>query len=196
MMSIEFRCPQCNRLLRTGDDTAGKQAKCPECGTITVVPDSQEPPATYGMPPSGMTASSDYFAQPNFPGSPGVRPKPGKVTAMGIMILIGGCLAALSVATGIFATLSLSTAFPPLLPFLFCVGIVTIPYEIVLAIVAITKGLRLLGSNAWRQSPPKVVAIMQIVNILACDITNVILGIIVLVFCGDPDVKAYLRGQG
>ncbi len=30
-MPIEFRCLQCGKLLRTGDDTAGKQAKCPEC---------------------------------------------------------------------------------------------------------------------------------------------------------------------
>lgn len=37
-MTIEFRCAQCNRLLRTGDDTGGKQAKCPECGAVTTVP--------------------------------------------------------------------------------------------------------------------------------------------------------------
>ena len=37
-MAIEFRCSQCNKLLRTGDDTAGKQAKCPECGAIMPIP--------------------------------------------------------------------------------------------------------------------------------------------------------------
>lgn len=37
-MSIEFRCPTCQKLLRTKDDTAGKQAKCPECGTIVDIP--------------------------------------------------------------------------------------------------------------------------------------------------------------
>lgn len=37
-MSIEFRCTQCDKLLRTSDDTAGKQAKCPECGTLMTVP--------------------------------------------------------------------------------------------------------------------------------------------------------------
>jgi hypothetical protein len=39
-MPIEFRCIQCGKLLRTGDDTAGKPAKCPNCGTITTIPDS------------------------------------------------------------------------------------------------------------------------------------------------------------
>ena len=37
-MPIEFRCTHCQKLLRTPDDTAGKQAKCPECGTILVIP--------------------------------------------------------------------------------------------------------------------------------------------------------------
>lgn len=37
-MAIEFRCVKCNKLLRTGDDTAGKQAQCPECGAITPIP--------------------------------------------------------------------------------------------------------------------------------------------------------------
>jgi phage FluMu protein Com/uncharacterized membrane protein len=41
-MSIEFRCVHCSKLLRTGDDTAGKQAKCPECGTLMTVPAAAE----------------------------------------------------------------------------------------------------------------------------------------------------------
>jgi hypothetical protein len=41
-MPIEFRCSQCGKLLRTGDDTAGRQAQCPECEAIGTVP---TPPA-------------------------------------------------------------------------------------------------------------------------------------------------------
>ncbi len=37
-MSIDFRCPQCDKLLRTPDDSAGKQAKCPQCAAILRVP--------------------------------------------------------------------------------------------------------------------------------------------------------------
>jgi len=37
-MPIDFRCPDCGKLLRTADDTAGKQAKCPACGRIMPIP--------------------------------------------------------------------------------------------------------------------------------------------------------------
>ena len=37
-MPIEFRCQQCSKLLRTGDDTAGKSAKCPQCGNVMTIP--------------------------------------------------------------------------------------------------------------------------------------------------------------
>lgn len=50
-MPIEFRCTQCQRLLRTQDDSAGKQAKCPECGTIMVVPAPEADEANVPLPP-------------------------------------------------------------------------------------------------------------------------------------------------
>ncbi len=37
-MPIEFRCTGCQRLLRTADDTAGKNVRCPECGAVMTVP--------------------------------------------------------------------------------------------------------------------------------------------------------------
>src|SRR5687768_11558404 len=37
-MAIEFRCPNCDRKLKTGDDKAGATAKCPQCGTAVTVP--------------------------------------------------------------------------------------------------------------------------------------------------------------
>jgi hypothetical protein len=36
-MSIEFRCTGCGKLLRTADDSAGRQAQCPACGTVVAV---------------------------------------------------------------------------------------------------------------------------------------------------------------
>lgn len=45
-MPIEFRCHRCQRLLRTADNTAGKQTKCPECGTILDIPNQATPPPT------------------------------------------------------------------------------------------------------------------------------------------------------
>ncbi len=55
-MPIEFRCPQCQKLLRTPDDTAGKNARCPECEAVVAVPggsiDSPEPDAGGLLSPS------------------------------------------------------------------------------------------------------------------------------------------------
>ncbi len=50
-MAIEFRCEQCGKLLRTGDETAGKRAKCPTCGTIANIPAATTEPASPGPPP-------------------------------------------------------------------------------------------------------------------------------------------------
>ena len=44
-MSIEFRCDQCGRLLRVGDDAVGRLAQCPACGTQKVVPATSSTPA-------------------------------------------------------------------------------------------------------------------------------------------------------
>ncbi|MDZ4821336.1 MAG: YIP1 family protein [Planctomycetota bacterium] len=37
-MPIEFRCSDCQKLLRTPDDSAGRQAQCPHCQAIQEVP--------------------------------------------------------------------------------------------------------------------------------------------------------------
>ena len=37
-MPIETNCPGCGRLLRVADENAGRQARCPVCNTIYVVP--------------------------------------------------------------------------------------------------------------------------------------------------------------
>jgi hypothetical protein len=37
---------------------------------------------------------------------------------------------------------------------------------------------------------------MQIVNIINCDVVNLTLGIITLVFLNDPEVREHLRSQG
>ena len=194
-MAIEFRCGQCNNLLRTEDDTAGKQAQCPQCGAIATVPTAaavsgglppppgDNPFGAAGGQPSPATESSSPFQSPIAGGTPAVvPPKPGKVLAIAILTLVGGALAAL------WAVMDLFMAFGV------CFTILFVPYEIVLAVLAITKGIRLLGANAQTETPPKTTSIMQIINIINCDVANLVLGIIVLVFCNDPEVKAYLRG--
>jgi hypothetical protein len=64
-MPIEFRCPKCDRLLRTPDGTSGKDAKCPQCGNIVRIPDAA------GAAPQGGPA-----ATPPVPPPPGAPPRP------------------------------------------------------------------------------------------------------------------------
>ncbi|HEX6985723.1 MAG TPA: hypothetical protein VF170_10110 [Planctomycetaceae bacterium] len=64
-MSIEFRCPSCQKKLKTGDDKAGKTAKCPQCGTPVTVPAAT------------ATAEDDFGGFPSFEefdAAPGAAP--------------------------------------------------------------------------------------------------------------------------
>jgi hypothetical protein len=68
-MPIEFRCANCNQLLRTPDASAGKQARCPNCGQISPVPLTSPPPSP-GPPPSPAPVNpfSETTAPPQKPG--------------------------------------------------------------------------------------------------------------------------------
>lgn len=63
-MPIEFRCTQCQKLLRVPDETAGRQAKCPACETVLTIPSSasagtgQAPPVS--PPPRDDSAFNPY----------------------------------------------------------------------------------------------------------------------------------------
>ncbi len=46
-MTIEFRCQSCDKLLRTPEGSQGKQAKCPQCGSLMEIPAE----STYAPPP-------------------------------------------------------------------------------------------------------------------------------------------------
>jgi uncharacterized membrane protein len=78
-MAIEFRCVQCKKLLRTGDDTAGKQAKCPECGMVMTIPAASAgvplPPAP--LPPGGGDPFGATGPQPSGPADSGAFREPG-----------------------------------------------------------------------------------------------------------------------
>lgn len=69
-MAIEFRCHNCQSLLRAGDDKAGRRAKCPHCGTTVQTPGRQPPPAADFDPyeeaedyDGGSDSPSDPFTQ-------------------------------------------------------------------------------------------------------------------------------------
>ena len=63
-MPIEFSCGQCQRTLRVPDDSAGREARCPQCGTISTVPSPAATAAEFdqpaGPPPAQPTQANPY----------------------------------------------------------------------------------------------------------------------------------------
>ncbi len=49
-MPIQFNCSGCQKSLRVADANAGKQAKCPQCGTVLLIPGPAGVPATAPIP--------------------------------------------------------------------------------------------------------------------------------------------------
>lgn len=117
--------------------------------------------------------------------SPVAPPKqPGKVQAIAIMTLVGGVIGCIA-----------GVGFLGVSPFLLCLTVPFGAYSLTMGIMCVIKGSKLLGQNSFMEAPPKTTAIMQIVNIICGDITNLALGIVILVFLSDPEVAAYYRGQ-
>jgi len=67
-MPIEFKCSQCGRLLRTPDDSAGKQAKCPQCEAIQSIPHAtvSAAPSPPPVDPTGAAAAGSETDQGTF----------------------------------------------------------------------------------------------------------------------------------
>ena len=102
----------------------------------------------------------------------------GKATAINILTLAGGILGimgALGIMIGTF--------------FLYIPWI----YGLTMGIITTVKGAKLIGANSRYEEPPRTTAIMQIINIINCDLINCAAGIIILTFLNDPGVRAYYR---
>jgi hypothetical protein len=148
-----------------------------------------------GSSPGGPFVPNPYAAG-GAPGYPepypgGPRPSvPGKCQAIAIMTLIGGILASIVGLVWLLYGLVGGLATFGVL----CLMCLPAAYSITLGVLAIIKGAKLLGQNGYLEAPPKTIAIMQIVNVICCDFTNMVLGIITLVFLNDPYVRGYYRG--
>jgi DNA-directed RNA polymerase subunit RPC12/RpoP len=71
-MAIEFRCSQCNQLLRVPDDSAGRSARCPKCQSLMLVPAA----STSAAPPAGPVTPLGP-PLPTAPASSPPKPPPG-----------------------------------------------------------------------------------------------------------------------
>ncbi len=87
-MAIEFPCPHCSQLLRVGDDSAGKTAKCPKCEGLAKIPADPAAfsgpqggsslgaplPSSFGSPASGSFGESQPAKNPFSDGSASPNP--------------------------------------------------------------------------------------------------------------------------
>jgi phage FluMu protein Com len=55
-MAIEFRCSQCNQLLRVPDESVGRSARCPKCQSLMQVPAASATPSVTA--PSGTAPTT------------------------------------------------------------------------------------------------------------------------------------------
>ncbi len=69
-MTVEFNCPHCQKILRTADDKAGRQAKCPSCSETITIPTleqasgepQREDPFEIRQPDAAQVSETGKFA--------------------------------------------------------------------------------------------------------------------------------------
>lgn len=209
-MPIEFRCTQCQRLLRTQDDAAGKQARCPECGTILVVPapesalpplgswPSQEVGSTQS--PTAAEAASPYPSGPaytkgaGFPSAEGdlYAYALGRVAAPATGLIVVGTLGLILNVLGIMLHLvgGLAAAGPRNPDLLVPTGIGVIAGFVasLLAILVVAGGLKM--KNLENRGLAMAAAIIALIPCTSpCCLLGVPFGIWALVVLGDPRVR-------
>ncbi|MEC8344418.1 MAG: hypothetical protein VXZ63_04695 [Planctomycetota bacterium] len=77
-MPIEFTCSECGKTLRTPDDSGGKNGRCPDCGSIMVIPAKggvhPSSPASQKQPT--QKSATESTAEMSDPLGPGASPSP------------------------------------------------------------------------------------------------------------------------
>ena len=75
-MTIEFRCSQCNQLLRVPDTSAGKNARCPKCSALMQVPSGGAFAGSMPPPPPPPPMPAGAGGMPSFGPPPPPPPPP------------------------------------------------------------------------------------------------------------------------
>ncbi len=161
-MNSTISCPSCQRMLRVPESLLGQAVKCPSCAHTFTAPENLEVEEVAPRRAAAPPPKDDYEDEPrpskrrrrdddydddydDAPRRRRHREKPGKVQAIGVMMLIGGILATLG-SVGLIAYCGL-------------IGIATLGvgllcclwpgpyYGLVMGIMAITKG----GASARRE---------------------------------------------
>jgi hypothetical protein len=212
-MPIEFRCSQCGKLLRTGDETAGRPAQCPECGALTTIPGATTPSGpTPPLAPLGgeyLTASgTPYSGDPQPGGAYAFRAAPdpfaaqrvsGPATALIVTAILGLVLQVLILLVNlVHMAMQAGARVVPHVPndFPEMIGgganVVAGAIGIVLSILVLIGALRM--KNLESHSFALAAAILAIIPCTSpCCLLGVPFGIWALVVLNDSSVKAAFR---
>ncbi len=201
-MPSAINCPSCERRLNVPPALVGEHVQCPTCGeTFTADLDNPPPPPPVDddLPERGIPLLPDEDEAPrrrpparrdeddepdDYRPRRRRRPdrdKPGNLTTLGVLMLVGGIFGIL-----LFAGLSVGTTF------MCCLWPGTY-YSLVMGILVTIKGAELLGNRVPRMAPPRWAAVLMIVNVVSFDLVNLALGIVCLVLLNDEEVVDYLR---
>ena len=172
-MAIEFNCPQCGNRLRMPEETAGQQARCPQCSTVQVVPSaSSEPDAVSSaeeVNPYASPAASSYDLPPA-PLPQTIDPRRMvSAPALALMVL-GGIRMALLLMLGAFMAIGVTmNTFQPngraaAQPFGNSVGGVAI--AVVFLGLAALSGFQVYGGYRMRRLQNRTVAMLAAVATL------------------------------
>jgi len=110
--------------------------------------------------------------------------KPGKLQAVGILVLINGILNILSAGV-----ITLLIVIGTLGIGLLCLPILILP--LILGVFEIIYGANLIPEPSRVDRPNQTLAVLEIACILYGNVLSLAVGIISLVFYSDPEVKTY-----
>jgi hypothetical protein len=204
-MPIEFRCGQCGKLLRTGDETVGRQAQCPECGALTRVPavgasaGSALPLAPLGSQSSASASGSPFgsasAANVDPSGVPAAQRVSGPATALIVTAILTIVLQSLAILHNL-----IRMAVGPILVFRGGAEIV-LSGGIGLAMGVVGLGISavvLVGAMKMKNLENYPLAMTSaIISVIPCFMPcclGVPFGIWALVVLSDSSVKAAFRG--
>ena len=218
-MAIEFRCGKCSKLLRTGDETAGRQAQCPECGALSEIPSPTSPASMSPPLPSQVGETSAAPGSPFAPGAlvdgamgsgaPYQTPDPHtlhvmaleRVSAPATALIVTGILSIILQALGIVANLALTVieigpaAQDPELffnPFGPGINAAFGVFSLAMAILVLVGAMKMKSLNSYGFVVASAIVAM-IPCISPCCLLGFPFGIWALVVLSDSSVKAAFR---
>ncbi|XAM00652.1 hypothetical protein OT109_04515 [Phycisphaeraceae bacterium D3-23] len=148
----------------------------PQDPTVPPPPPGAPPPPPTGPP--GAPGGGYPPAAAAMQGPPGGHiPKPGKLQAIAIMMLISGIINCLYGVLLIFG----------------CWTAILTPLLLTAGILEIIHATKILKDPIEVYKPATGIAVLEICSILGCNVYSMVAGIINLIFWGDPQVKQYYR---